>query len=141
MKLWQKNTSSKIEVEKFTIGRDPDFVLLQATFVVRASIGYAVMLEEIGLISTEELATLKKGLLEIYGEIENGTFVIQLGVEDVHSQVEFLLTQRYGEVGKKLHSGRSRNDQVLVDLKLYYRSEIREVIKEIKLLFDLLLRS
>ena len=139
MKLWQKNTGSKIEVEKFTIGRDPDFDLLLAPFDVMASIAHAVMLEEIGLISTEELATLKKGLLEIYGEIENGTFVIQLGVEDVHSQVEFLLTQRYGEVGKKLHSGRSRNDQVLVDLKLYYRSEIREVIKEIKLLFDLLL--
>jgi len=138
MKLWQKNTGSKVEVEKFTIGRDPDFDLLLAPFDVMASIAHATMLATIDLITADELATLKRGLLEIYKEIEEGGFSIEPGVEDVHSQVEFLLTQRYGEVGKKLHSGRSRNDQVLVDLKLYYRSEIQSVIAEIKVLFDLL---
>lgn len=139
MKLWQKNTGSKIEVEKFTIGRDPDFDLLLAPFDVIASIAHAVMLEEIGLLTSSELDVLKKGLLEIYEEIKNDQFTIQPGVEDVHSQVEFLLTQRYGEVGKKLHSGRSRNDQVLVDLKLYYRAEIQQIIGEVKVLFDLLI--
>jgi argininosuccinate lyase len=138
MKLWQKNTSSKAEVEKFTIGRDPDFDLLLAPFDVIASIAHATMLASINLISADELTTLKKGLLEIYDEIQEGKFSIQPGVEDVHSQVEFLLTERYGEVGKKLHSGRSRNDQVLVDLKLFYRAEIQSVIAEVKLLFDLL---
>lgn len=138
MKLWQKNTGSKVEVEKFTIGKDPDFDLLLAPFDVMASIAHATMLAEINLITADELITLKKGLLEIYQEIKERKFVIQPGVEDVHSQVEFLLTERYGEVGKKLHSGRSRNDQVLVDLKLFYRSEIQTVIAEIKILFDLL---
>lgn len=139
MKLWQKNTDSKAEVEQFTIGRDPDFDLLLAPFDVLASIAHATMLEEIGLITAEELTTLKKGLLEIYEEIKLSKFTIDPGVEDVHSQVEFLLTQRYGDVGKKLHSGRSRNDQVLVDLKLYYRSELQSIIVEMKTLFDLLL--
>lgn len=139
MKLWQKNTSSKIEVEKFTIGRDPDFDMLLAPFDVLGSMAHAIMLEEIGLLTSEELKTLKKGLLEIYSEIKQNTFAIDPGVEDVHSQVEFLLTQRYGDVGKKLHSGRSRNDQVLVDLKLFYRSEVQAVIGEVEMLFDLLL--
>lgn len=139
MKLWQKNTSSKAEVEKFTIGRDPEFDLVLAPFDVMASIAHATMLAEINLLTADELAVLKKGLLEIYEEIKEGRFSIQPGVEDVHSQVEFLLTERYGEVGKKLHSGRSRNDQVLVDLKLYYRSEIQLVITELNELFDLLL--
>src|SRR5690606_16420702 len=138
MKLWQKNTSSKAEVEKFTIGRDPDFDLLLAPFDVMASIAHATMLAEISLVSADELVILRKGLLEIYGEIIEGRFLIQPGVEEVRSQVEFVLTERYGEVGKKLHSGRSRNDQVLVDLKLFYRAEIQTVITEIKVLFDLL---
>src|SRR5690606_24958127 len=114
MKLWQENTGSKAEIVKLIIGRDPGFDLLLALFDVIASIAHATMLAEINLLTADELATLKKGLLEIYSEIKKGDFVIQPGVEDVHSQVEFLLTQRYGEVGKKLHSGRSRNDQVLV---------------------------
>lgn len=139
MKLWQKNTGSKTEVEKFTIGRDPDFDILLAPFDVIGSLAHAIMLEKINLITSEELATLKKGLLEIYEEIKQKKFTIDPGVEDVHSQVEFLLTQRFGEVGKKLHSGRSRNDQVLVDLKLYYRAEVQSVIGEIKTLFDLLI--
>ncbi|MEX2591536.1 MAG: argininosuccinate lyase [Anditalea sp.] len=139
MKLWQKNTSNKIEVEKFTIGKDPDFDILLAPFDVMGSIAHAIMLENIGLLTSGELKSLKKGLLEIYQEIQQDKFTIDPGVEDVHSQVEFLLTERYGEVGKKLHSGRSRNDQVLVDLKLYYRAEVQSVMKETKVLFDLLI--
>jgi len=137
MKLWQKNTGSKAEVEKFTIGRDPDFDLILAPFDILGSLAHATMLEKIGLLTTEELETLRNGLLKIYKEIQQGEFSISPGVEDVHSQVEFLLTERYGEVGKKLHSGRSRNDQVLVDLKLYYRAEIESLLEEVKTLFDL----
>lgn len=135
MKLWQKNTSNKKEVEAFTIGRDPEFDILLAPFDVLGSLAHAQMLQEIGLLTADELSTLRKGLIEIWGEIESGTFSIDSGVEDVHSQVEFLLTQRYGDVGKKLHSGRSRNDQVLVDLKLYYRHEIQLIISDINTLF------
>nr|MBI1231097.1 argininosuccinate lyase [Cytophagales bacterium] len=135
MKLWQKTSSNKKEVEAFTIGRDPEFDILLAPFDVLGSLAHAQMLEEIGLLTSNELADLRKGLIEIWDEINEGTFQIENGVEDVHSQVEFLLTQRYGDVGKKLHSGRSRNDQVLVDLKLYYRHEIRLIINDIKVLF------
>jgi argininosuccinate lyase len=101
---------------------------------------HAAMLETIGLLSAEENKILQKGLLEIYEEIKQGKFVIEPGVEDVHSQVELLLTQRYGAVGKKLHSGRSRNDQVLVDLKLFYRDAIREIFEEANSLADLLIQ-
>ena len=140
MKLWQKATGSKKEVEQFTIGRDPEFDLILAPFDVLASMAHAAMLATIGLLTEEENQTLQKGLKEIYYEIEQGKFSIAAGVEDVHSQVEFLLTERFGEVGKKLHSGRSRNDQVLVDLKLYYRAAIREVVEEASVLFDLLIK-
>lgn len=139
MKLWQKATGSKKEVEQFTIGRDPEFDLVLAPFDVLGSMAHAHMLAKIGLLTAEENLILQKGLREIYFEIEQGKFAIEKGVEDVHSHVEFLLTARYGEVGKKLHSGRSRNDQVLVDLKLYYRSAIRELVEETKDLFELLL--
>lgn len=139
MKLWQKATGNKKEVEQFTIGRDPEFDLILAPFDVLASMAHAAMLATIGLLTEEENQTLQKGLKEIYYEIEQGKFSIAAGVEDVHSQVEFLLTERFGEVGKKLHSGRSRNDQVLVDLKLYYRAAIREVVEEASTLFNLLL--
>ena len=130
MKLWQKATASKIEVEQFTVGRDPEFDILLAPYDVLGSMAHATMLASIGLLTQEENALLQKGLKEIYDEIEQGKFVIEPGVEDVHSQVELLLTQRYGDVGKKLHSGRSRNDQVLVDLKLFYRDAIREIFEE-----------
>ncbi len=140
MKLWQKATGSKKEVEQFTIGRDPEFDLILAPFDVLASMAHAAMLATIGLLTEEENQILQKGLKEIYYEIEQGKFSIAAGVEDVHSQVEFLLTERFGEVGKKLHSGRSRNDQVLVDLKLYYRAAIREVVEEASVLFDLLIK-
>lgn len=139
MKLWQKATGNKKEVEQFTIGRDPEFDLILAPFDVLASMAHAAMLATIGLLTEEENQILQKGLKEIYYEIEQGKFSIAAGVEDVHSQVEFLLTERFGEVGKKLHSGRSRNDQVLVDLKLYYRAAIREVVEEASTLFNLLL--
>lgn len=139
MKIWQKATDSKKEVEQFTIGRDPEFDILLAPFDVLGSMAHAHMLAKIGLLTQEDNQILQKGLKEIYFEIEKGQFQIAPGVEDVHSQVEFLLTERYGEVGKKLHSGRSRNDQVLVDLKLYYRAAIREIIEETQTLFDLLI--
>lgn len=138
MKLWQKATGSKKEVEQFTIGRDPEFDIILAPFDVLGSMAHAHMLAKIGLLTVEDNAILQKGLKEIYFEIEQGKFSIAPGVEDVHSQVEFLLTERYGEVGKKLHSGRSRNDQVLVDLKLYYRAAIREIVEETQELFELL---
>lgn len=139
MKIWQKATDSKKEVEQFTIGRDPEFDILLAPFDVLGSMAHAHMLAKIGLLTQEDNLILQKGLKEIYFEIEKGQFQIAPGVEDVHSQVEFLLTERYGEVGKKLHSGRSRNDQVLVDLKLYYRAAIREILEETQTLFDLLI--
>jgi argininosuccinate lyase len=139
MKLWQKKTESKKEVESFTIGRDPEYDLLLAPFDVLGSMAHAQMLGSIGLLTSEENEILQQGLKEIYGEIQKGEFEIAPGVEDVHSQIEFLLTERYGEVGKKLHSGRSRNDQVLVDLKLYYRAAIEGIVTETSILFDLLL--
>jgi argininosuccinate lyase len=130
MKLWQKTTTSKKEVEQFTVGRDPEFDILLAPYDVLGSMAHAEMLESIDLLTGEENLLLQKGLKEIYEEIKQGKFVIEADVEDVHSQVELVLTRRYGEVGKKLHSGRSRNDQVLVDLKLFYRDAIREIFEE-----------
>ena len=139
MKLWQKTSTSKQEVEKFTVGNDPLFDVLLAPYDVLGSMAHATMLCSIGLVSQKENELLQKGLKEIFEEIRAGKFEIETGVEDVHSQVEVLLTRRYGEVGKKLHSGRSRNDQVLVDLKLFYREEIRDIVREIRALGDRLL--
>ena len=139
MKLWQKTSTSKKEVEQFTVGNDPLFDILLAPYDVLGSMAHATMLCSIGLVSQKENELLQKGLKEIFEEIRAGKFEIETGVEDVHSQVEVLLTRRYGEVGKKLHSGRSRNDQVLVDLKLFYREEIRDIVREIRALGDRLL--
>lgn len=139
MKLWQKETGSKKEVESFTIGRDPEFDILLAPFDVLGSMAHAKMLSTIGLLTAEENEILQRGLKDIYLEIEKGQFEIAPGVEDVHSQVEFLLTERFGDVGKKLHSGRSRNDQVLVDLKLYYRAAIQGLVEDSVELFELLI--
>lgn len=139
MKLWQKTSTSKQEVEQFTVGNDPLFDILLAPYDVLGSMAHATMLCSIGLVSQKENELLQKGLKEIFEEIRAGKFEIETGVEDVHSQVEVLLTRRYGEVGKKLHSGRSRNDQVLVDLKLFYREEIRDIVREIRALGDRLL--
>ena len=140
MKLWQKTSSSKKEVEQFTVGKDPEFDILLAPYDVVGSMAHAAMLESIDLLTGEENLLLQKGLKEIYEEIQQGKFVIEAGVEDVHSQVELLLTQRYGDVGKKLHSGRSRNDQVLVDLKLFYRDAIRELVDEASILAEQLIQ-
>jgi len=140
MKLWQKTTTSKKEVEQFTVGRDPEFDILLAPYDVLGSMAHAEMLGSIDLLTGEENLLLQKGLKEIYEEIKQGKFVIEAGVEDVHSQVELVLTRRYGDVGKKLHSGRSRNDQVLVDLKLFYRDAIREIFEEVNNLANQLIQ-
>jgi argininosuccinate lyase len=139
MKLWQKqNTSVSALIEQFTVGRDKEFDQLLAAFDVQGSIAHVQMLGENGLMTREESATAIEALRDIAFEIEEGRFRIEEGVEDVHSQVELLLTQRIGDTGKKIHSGRSRNDQVAVDIKLYLRAAILTVKNEVKDLFDLL---
>ena len=139
MKLWQKeNTSMSAIVERFTIGRDKEFDLLLAEYDVEGSIAHVKMLGEVGVMSKEEAEKTVNALKEIGVEIQNDHFKINDGVEDVHSQIELLLTERIGETGKKIHSGRSRNDQVAVDIKLYLRAEILNIKNEVKELFDLL---
>lgn len=140
MKLWQKdNTATSSLIETFTVGNDKDFDILLAMHDVQGSIAHVIMLGEVGLMSKEEADSAVRGLAEIAREIEAGVFTIEEGVEDIHSQVELMLTQRIGEAGKKIHSGRSRNDQVAVDIKLYVRSELLAVQSEVKELFDLLI--
>lgn len=140
MKLWQKeSTSVSAQIEKFTVGRDKEFDILLAKYDVEGSIAHVTMLGEVGLMSKEESALAVKGLKEIQQEITDAQFAIADGVEDVHSQVEMLLTQRIGDAGKMIHSGRSRNDQVAVDIKLYLRAEVLAVKEEVKQLFDLLI--
>src|SRR5947209_5594986 len=139
MKLWQKNTTSLREVEQFTVGKDREFDLLLAPFDVLGNIAHAEMLATIGLLTPEECEQLIKELRSIYQEIQQGAFSIQPDVEDVHSQVEFLLTQKLGDIGKKIHSARSRNDQVLVDIKLFLRSEIEKTVDTIHSFFELLI--
>ncbi|WP_304064065.1 argininosuccinate lyase [Pedobacter glucosidilyticus] len=138
MKLWQKNTSTNNLVETFTVGQDREMDLYLAAFDVLGSLAHTQMLESIGLMTKEDLEKVQHELKKIYREIADGNFTIEDGVEDVHSQVEMLLTQRVGDAGKKIHSGRSRNDQVLVDLKLFFRSQIQEMVASTKELFDLL---
>jgi argininosuccinate lyase len=140
MKLWQKeNTSISKLIEKFTVGRDKEFDQLLAVYDVQGSIAHVKMLGEVGLMTKEESATARHALEEIHTEIKNSSFTIQDGIEDVHSQVELLLTQRIGETGKKIHSGRSRNDQVALDIKLFLRVEILKIKDEVKSLFDLMI--
>lgn len=139
MKLWQKDKSSLKEVEKFTVGKDQEMDMYMARFDVLGSLAHIRMLESIGLLKKAELDVLSAELKNIYTKIRAGEFNLEQGVEDIHSQVEIELTKKRGEVGKKIHSGRSRNDQVLLDVKLYLRSEIEEVVREVKGLFDLLL--
>ncbi|MBV8255416.1 MAG: argininosuccinate lyase [Chitinophaga sp.] len=138
MKLWQKDKTSLAAVEKFTVGKDREMDAFLAPFDVLGSMAHITMLESIGLLEAEELTVLKAELRKIYQEIQEGNFVLEADVEDIHSQVELLLTRRLGEVGKKIHSGRSRNDQVLVDLKLFLRHELQLIVEEVKSLFDLL---
>ncbi len=142
MKLWQKENSSTSQlVESFTVGRDKEFDLLLAKYDVQGSTAHVTMLGEVGLMTKEEAEQAVNGLKEIAATIELGSFIIEEGIEDVHSQVEYLLTQKIGDVGKKIHSGRSRNDQVAVDIKLYLRAEISHIKDEVKNLFDLLIKT
>jgi argininosuccinate lyase len=138
MKLWQKNTQTEASVDKFTVGKDRELDLHLAAFDVLGSLAHTQMLASIGLLSQAEFSLIQKELRVILSEIEKGDFAIAPEVEDVHSQVEFLLTQRIGEAGKKIHSGRSRNDQVLVDLKLFLRNEIAQIAESSKNLFTCL---
>ncbi|HWW38619.1 argininosuccinate lyase [Pedobacter sp.] len=139
MKIWQKNIEVNKDIETFTVGRDRELDLEMAAFDVLGSLAHVEMLESIGLLTAEELAAIQKELKNIYKDIEAGNFVIEQSVEDVHSQVEWLLTQRIGEAGKKIHSGRSRNDQVLVDLKLFFRNRIEEMVHHTEVLFKQLI--
>lgn len=140
MKLWSKeNTSTSELIEKFTVGRDKDFDILMAEHDVTGSIAHVKMLGEVGLMTKDEAALAVKGLEEILADIRSGSFEIEQGIEDVHSQVEFLLTKKIGDAGKKIHSGRSRNDQVAVDIKLYLKAEVLSLRTEVKSLFDLLI--
>ena len=136
MKLWEKNFEINKEIERFTVGRDREMDLFLAKYDVLGSMAHITMLESIGLLGSDELAQLLAELKEIYALCERGEFIIEDDVEDVHSQVEMLLTRKLGDMGKKIHSGRSRNDQVLVDLKLYTRHELKEIAEEVKILFD-----
>ena len=138
-KLWEKDFEVNKEIERFTVGRDRELDLLLAPYDVLGSMAHITMLEQIGLLSSDELTMLMRELRQIYTLCEEGKFVIEDDVEDVHSQVELLLTRRIGDVGKKIHSGRSRNDQVLVDLKLFARHELQEIIAMVKELFDTLI--
>ena len=139
MKLWQKDKASLKEVEKFTVGNDRDLDIYLAPFDVLGSLAHTKMLESVGLLSKEELVVLEIALKEIYQQIAKDNFTLDEGVEDIHSQVESMLTQKLGDVGKKIHSARSRNDQVLVDLKLFLRSEIEKLVHSTKEFFDLLI--
>ena len=140
MKLWSKDKDSLKEVTDFTTGKDQEMDLYLAKFDVLGSLAHIQMLQSISLITKEELASLTSELKNIYKEIEKGNFKIENGIEDIHSQVELLLTKKLGDVGKKIHSGRSRNDQVLVDIKLFVRHQLEELVNEIKTLFDLLIK-
>lgn len=135
-KLWEKSVQVNKDIERFTVGRDREMDLYLAKHDVLGSMAHITMLESIGLLTAEELTRLLAEMKQIYQMAERGEFVIEEGVEDVHSQVELMLTRKLGDVGKKIHSGRSRNDQVLLDLKLFTRQQIMEIAEEVRVLFD-----
>ena len=134
-KLWTKNVQMTDEIERFTVGKDREMDLYLAKYDVLGSMAHITMLESIGLLSKDELTQLLAALKAIYADAVSGKFVIEEGVEDVHSQVELMLTRQLGDIGKKIHSGRSRNDQVLVDLKLFIRDQIKEIVQLTEVLF------
>lgn len=138
-KLWEKNVQVDQEVDTFTVGKDREMDLYLAKYDVLGSMAHITMLESIGLLTKEELTVLLAELKNIYAVADSGQFVIEEGVEDVHSQVELMLTRRLGNTGKKIHSGRSRNDQVLLDLKLFTRAQIQEVVELVSGLFEVLI--
>lgn len=141
MKLWQKDKPSLREVERFTVGLDREMDNYLAPFDVLGSLAHIRMLESVGLLSSEDLHALSEALKAIYRDIEAGNFHLADDVEDIHSQVELLLTARLGDAGKKIHSGRSRNDQVLVDVKLFLRDAIEKVTRDVRAFFDLLIQQ
>ena len=140
-KLWDKNIEINKEIERFTVGRDREMDLYLAPYDVLGSIAHITMLEQIGLLEKEELTQLTAELKAIYARCKRGEFVIEDGVEDVHSQVELLLTRKLGDIGKKIHSGRSRNDQVLLDVKLFIRHRLKGIVEAVAELFDALQRK
>ncbi|MCD7900877.1 MAG: argininosuccinate lyase [Bacteroides sp.] len=140
-KLWEKNVQVNKDIERFTVGRDREMDLFLAKHDVMGSMAHITMLESIGLLSSEELQLLLTELKKIYHQAEQGNFEIEEGVEDVHSQVELMLTRSLGDVGKKIHSGRSRNDQVLLDLKLFTRAQIKEIADQVETLFRVLINQ
>jgi len=135
MKLWEKNYQITEEIERFTVGRDREMDLYLAQDDVLGSMAHITMLQSIGLLSADELQKLLAELRHIYAQIQQGDFRIEEGIEDVHSQVELMLTRALGDMGKKIHSGRSRNDQVLVDLKLFTRRQLKDVVEDVVTLF------
>lgn len=139
MKLWSKGFEPDKMIEQFTVGNDRELDLRLARYDIEGSMAHIKMLESIGLLTGEELDRLLEGLAEIMGTVDDGTFTIEEGVEDVHSQVEFMLTKKLGDIGKKIHSGRSRNDQVLVDLKLFMREELKSLALAVEKLFNRLI--
>jgi argininosuccinate lyase len=138
MRLWEKDKSSLKEVENFTVGKDREMDMYLAAFDVLGSLAHIQMLESVGLLTKDELSQLQKELKNIYQQVKKGEFKLQDDIEDIHSQVELLLTQKLGDSGKKIHSARSRNDQVLVDIKLFLRNELEELVNNIQPLFELL---
>ena len=139
MKLWDKGKPTDKEIETFTVGRDREMDLYLAKYDVLGSMAHITMLESVGLLQKDELTALLSELRNIYKAAENGEFAIEDDVEDVHSQVELMLTRKLGDMGKKIHSGRSRNDQVLLDLKLFTRQRIRDIAEATSQLFDVLI--
>ena len=138
MKLWDKGYKIDDAIERFTVGKDKELDLLLAPYDILGTMAHVTMLESVGLLSKQDLDVLLPALRDLYAEAEQGNFIIEEGIEDVHSQVELMLTRRLGEVGKKVHTGRSRNDQVLVDLKLFTRAEIEKTMKLVERLFEVL---
>ncbi len=138
MKLWQKDKTASKEVEVFTVGKDRVMDMHLAAFDVLGSLAHIEMLESVGLLTKDELSQLQAELKTVYRQVKNGEFRLNDDVEDIHSQVELLLTQNLGDIGKKIHSARSRNDQVLVDIKLFLRSELEELVTSVEAFFNLL---
>ena len=139
--IWDKGKPVNELIQRYTVGRDREMDLMLARYDVQGSLAHITMLESIGLLTAPELKELSAGLKDILAEIEKGKFIIEDGVEDVHSQVELMLTRKLGDMGKKIHSGRSRNDQVLVDLKLFTRDRLRGIVGAVKGLFDILIKQ
>ena len=139
MKIWQKNYDVNRIIENFTIGKDNEFDMKLAKYDVLGSLAHIAMLKDIHLLTEKEHNVLRSGLIDISEDIKNDRFSIQDGVEDIHSQIEIILTEKLGDIGKKIHSGRSRNDQVLLDLKLFMRNEIQVMVALTQNLFNRLI--